>query len=510
MTLKTTRASAEAISEFDAPANDNATAAEGSANEAAFNPNHVFAADVPFDDPGRELHWADSGTYGIETKWWKPRKGTYAKARDKYFNDLREQTQKDGLAFFGGRLSGDRCTASNVEHIDFVIADVDATNEEEANQVVAAIQNAGLGCDIYSTFNHAVSSTEVKYEDYGDFCRQHEMDASSSETARRYLLDVKGYRPDVVADACVKESCAQSQEGLGTVVVLGHAPLIKLRLVFTLDRPYSPVEMVRLGFSNDDARGRLWVAALRKLFGALGIPFDGAATDVARRFYAAARRPDAQNGVVQTIPGKAVRLDAILPKTVSELDAVIPPKGKKAERPGAKAKTKSDGKGDDYTFQGVKLKVWAAQNAKTFKAEELFTARGLDLAPRENGGRFVACHQEDRHSSPNPPRTFVVNGDGKTGFVLYCSGGTDGCCDLDRLQHLKRYLEAGLITLDDLQNPEFGGGPVPSTREGNQSGRQAAYVPLDDRVPYVNWDLEEAFGDTANRVIECEPAPNGS
>lgn len=441
-------------------ANDNSTSVENGSGGPECSPSR-FAADAPFDDPGRDLHWADSGNYGIESKWWKKRKGSHSKLYEQCLSKHEEQNQKDGRAFFPGELSGDRCIAANVAHVDLMIADVDATDADEINTVMSAIDAAELGCDMHSTFNHGVSHTEVKHEDYEGFCRQHDLDTLSPEAASRYLLEVKGYRPDVVANAQVKEACAQSKVGLGTVVVLGHAPLIKLRLVFTLDRPYSPTDMVKLGFSNDDARGRLWVAGQRNLFSALGIPFDGATTDVARRFYVAARRPDVAP-FSKRIPGKAVRLDAILPKSVSELDAVIPPKSKRAERPGAKAKAKSEGKSDDFIFQGFKLKPWAVPYAPTFKIEELFAARGLALGERSGGGCFAQCHQEDRHSSPNPPRTFVVNGNGDKGFALHCSGGTDGCCDLDRLQHLKRYLEAGLITLDDLQNREFGGGPQPA------------------------------------------------
>ena len=372
-----------------------------------------FASDLPHDEPGRDLCWAESG-YGIETKWWKKHKGSYPKLYKQLFAEHRAQKQKDGLAFFPGELSGDRCVAANVAHIDLVIADVDATDLQEIAAVVGAIEAAGIGCDIYSTYNHGVPYTEIKFDLYEAFCRNHGLEASSPKAARRYLLEVEGYRSDVANDAFVKEQCAQSQEGLGTVVVLGQAPVIKLRLVFTLDRPYSPVEMVKLGFSNDDARGRLWVAIQRALFSALGIPFDGSTTDVARRFYAAARRVDAKTVSVVRIPGRAVRLDAILPTTVAELDTLIPPKGsqkKKTDRTHAKQPPQSSAQNDneDLTFQGFNFKAWAKQYAKTFKSEELFAARGLVLAARDAGGCFVQCYQEDQHTSPNPPRTFTVS-----------------------------------------------------------------------------------------------------
>jgi hypothetical protein len=48
------------------------------------------------------------------------------------------------------------------------------------------------------------------------------------------------------------------------------------------------------------------------------------------------------------------------------------------------------------------------------------------------------------------------------GFILHCSGAAGGCSEIkDRLVRLAKYLEAELITIEDLEDAALGGGPVP-------------------------------------------------
>ena len=70
-----------------------------------------------------------------------------------------------------------------------------------------------------------------------------------------------------------------------------------------------------------------------------------------------------------------------------------------------------------------------------------------------------------------------MNGAAGKGFVLHCSGSTNGCSDLDRLQMLKGYLEAGLVKVEDLQNPDYGGGPI-SARVYHENVRSRSHSDL--------------------------------
>jgi hypothetical protein len=184
---------------------------------AASEGQRRFASDVPFHDPRRELYWADSGKYGIESRFWKVATGQYAKAHELYFFKHRPQKQKDGPAFFPGKLAGDRCISANVEHIDFIIADVDAADSNEIADCIMKIKQAGLGCDLYSTYNHDVPHTEVKHDEYEAFCKEHELEPASREAAQRYLVDKKKYPAVIAKDAFVEDQCVAiaGREGHG-------------------------------------------------------------------------------------------------------------------------------------------------------------------------------------------------------------------------------------------------------------------------------------------------------
>src|SRR2546421_10300068 len=134
--------------------------------EQAENGSRQFASNVPHDNPGRKLYWADNGKRGIETPWWYPKSGNYAEVHKRYFIPDREQQQKDGLALFPGKLSGDRCIKENVEHVDLAIADVDAIETAEVKRVVKAIKQAGLGCDCFN------GHKEVKRSAWDAFCNE--------------------------------------------------------------------------------------------------------------------------------------------------------------------------------------------------------------------------------------------------------------------------------------------------------------------------------------------------
>lgn len=133
------------------------------------------------------------------------------------------------------------CHTPSVERIDLIIADVDCAEESEVAKLLETIERGGLGCDIYSTHSSGALQTELKYDDYVERCKTWNLDPWSREAAQRYLRDVEKYPEKIVAGAFVKQRCVQLSR-LGTAVVFGHPPVIKLRIVFTLDQSSSITE----------------------------------------------------------------------------------------------------------------------------------------------------------------------------------------------------------------------------------------------------------------------------
>jgi hypothetical protein len=377
-----------------------------------------------------------------------------------------EREAKDGPCFVPGKLVGDRRTKTAVAEIHALVLDLDRSSLAELNRIVAEIEASGLGCSLYSTHSHMSSETEVAYGAYHKFCGENGLIADSSEAAQYYLTSEVGYDDCLVCSAWVVSLTRDSEKGV--VSVLGHEPVAKARLVFFLDRPYKIIDWMERGFSEADARERLWPAALATFARAFGLRYDTACKDIARAFYAASCRTGAGTRVlVRKFEGKAVSLDAIVPTSPEALDRIIPPETRSKSKTSTQrsrhmpnAETETTKSKADATQTGTNLKAWAAQYAAEFNIEALFKARGLVLAAREAGGYYVKCFQEDAHKSPNPPRTYVVNGQGQKGFTLHCSGSTHQCCHLDRLERVQGYLQRNLIALDDLFDPDYGGGPI--------------------------------------------------
>ena len=79
----------------------------------------------------------------------------------------------------------------------------------------------------------------------------------------------------------------------------------------------------------------------------------------------------------------------------------------------------------------------------------------------------IECPFEVEHTEPGGTGTFVINAseNGDHGFSIFCSHSSCKTrrgkgASVDRLLFLRKMLEDGWLKLDDLSNPEFGGGSI--------------------------------------------------
>ena len=171
----------------------------------------------------------------------------------------------------------------------------------------------------------------------------------------------------------------------GVMTILGHEPMVKLRLVFVLDRPYKITEWLARGFSQEDARGRLWTAALETFAREFGLEYDTACKDVSRAYYGASCKPGmAAKAFTKRFEGKAVRLDAIVPGTQKLSTRSYRRRARRSPRRSqdrARQGRNPKRRGRKSLVRGFKLEAWAAQYATAFNIEELFKAHDLVLEP---------------------------------------------------------------------------------------------------------------------------------
>lgn len=116
-------------------------------------------------------------------------------------------------------------------------------------------------------------------------------------------------------------------------------------------------------------------------------------------------------------------------------------------------------KPDELHFDGFDLAEWSALWRPSFAICNLFRDRGLIISERSIDGAPRFCVRCPGHEYGVLEEAHCLDGDrSKIDCTLQCAHAT--CASLTFPQLVRRYLEAGLISLDDLQNPKYRGGPL--------------------------------------------------
>lgn len=459
--------------------------------------SHQFRSDV--DPNSREIFWCEHDRVVGSRFGWRHAQGSLGDLAARYFARHREQERKDGLCFLPGKMLGNERKAQAVEHVDLMVFDIDTATTEEADRVLERLKQSGLAYIAHTSFNHAVKETEVSADSFRGTCADWGIAPEDQTAAQRYLLEKKHYPLTVVESAHVAVPLRPTN--LGMVTVLGHDPMVKIRLALILDRPYVIAEMMERGFTEAHARGVVYDFVRNRVAAEFGIPHDASTKDVSRVFYAASCPPGMkdESWLVAHTDGKCIKLEALLPSR-KELDAVDP----KERGSTSTGQSRSADKRKPLVFQGIDLVAWAVQYGGTFELETALRSHpdNEDMfgAPRsDKPGVHVMCPFADDHTQPGGSGTFIVNASENEGygFSVYCSHnscqskrGSGG--GVDRLIYLQRWCEDGRLTVDDLQNPKFGGGPASSVTSGGTN----------KRVPIVNWTRQSSFGDLVDTTIK--------
>ncbi len=364
--------------------------------------------------------------------------------------------KKNGRGFVPGVIQGDRRKKTAVSQLTALVLDLD--KGENWKKVGAAIDARGHYAIAYTTFSDLSRETEIKIDAYRKFVGSNEV---NSEGLRKYLTEVTQYRPWVVEQVEVASDYRDTADG--AVCVARHAPLPKLRIVFPLLNPLSRREVMAIGGRQEDFE-LLWKAKYAAFADSLGVVWDQSCSDVSRCFF----YPSCRVGCTpraEKFEGPLLDLDTI--------DVEISPDGASAGKNSSKNCASQRCEVREHTIQGSNMKAWVAQYGSTFEIESAIRTHKDDAffgPKREQGGVHIDCPFEDEHNDGGGTGTFVVNAsdnEGHAGFGIHCCHnscltrrGNATRNSVDRLLFIRKMLEDGSLTLEDLQNPELGGGPI--------------------------------------------------
>lgn len=378
---------------------------------------------------------------------WKPVQSTM----DQFLSSLmvHQDGKKDGPCFLQGESAGGARKA--VAMIENHIIGVDLDSGAPLEQVREKIEAEGLECVIYTTHSHMKSTSVITRDDYFKKMDTGEID---EDTVRDYLITHKGILPEIVEDIEIVDAGKHTAEGV--VIVVGHKPMPKFRAVFPLSEPYN---FAKRGGSQKDAI-KDWKERYAGFCTKLGLFFDPTCCDPARLFYLPRAPKGAPRGAWK-IEGDPVDLDNYRPVKLNRRRRQTGPQN---------AFTRAAGDvGDDdrdqrslITEDGFDLLKWAKKRARYFEIEDCLRDVAPDMIRDDRGtkpGVHIECPFESEHTEMGGLGTFVVNAsdnydegyDG--GFSITCVH--NACYDRDRLDFLKEFMDEGIITAEDLRNPDY-------------------------------------------------------
>ncbi|MCF6199215.1 MAG: hypothetical protein L3J67_07435 [Hyphomicrobiaceae bacterium] len=390
------------------------------------------------------------------------------------------KTGAAGLIF--GEVKEKRANG-NILSLSALVVDID--NGQSIDDVRAILTNIEHPSLLSTTHSHGKNKDRVPFAKFQKW-RKKKTEEPTVEEAQQYMASInKGY-VDVVAVKYVDRLRKLPENGnLAPVAMknrefldIYYEPLDKMRIVIPLHTPFT--------FSDDPdihaSEVQFWKLIYKAVCEKLGFKYDASCADPARFYYYPSHALGAPH-VNETFNVDAPFLDLDDYHAFTLDDVKGRRKSSTKQRDGSKKKRPSsfvgkNGGSAKFEYEGFDLVRWAAKYAATIHPIEALENRDPTLLLRSpafngEGVHLTKCAFIHEHDSPQGTKTAIKDGDGEEGFVITCLG--EGCQKhndgngRDRLAYIVKMLEDGWLTLDDLQNPEYGGGLISQSFTDNRS-----------------------------------------
>lgn len=361
--------------------------------------------------------------------------------------------QKEGSCIVLGSSVGGARKARAMDTMFAMGLDVDSG--ASLDDTLDKVEDLGLLCFVYSSYNHGKTGLELKRD---DVLRKLDLKRDPTlEEVQTYLRDYDKHRYEesFIAGCTIENQKHQTAEGVK--IVLDTPPLDKFRLIFPLAEP---VKLIELADTQAECL-TIWEDKITGLArNTLGVHFDTSCTDPSRLFYTARHPKTAKDWYCAIVQGNPLAFEDITPM-------------KKAEYVGGKdhnAFTMAGGGDDDrppqcYTPSGASLNEWHSAGGKNrFMIADLLEAQCADkirVAGGEAQGHVhTECPFEGEHTEEGGTATMAINcldaepsPSGESYWTIFCHH--DACQGRHKLEFLEEMLRQGWF--DESVLPPEGG-----------------------------------------------------
>ncbi len=375
--------------------------------------------------------------------------------------------EKDGDCAVFARLKNSTRNIQSVETVSLWYADLDSGQSED--EIRAALEAEGLQAWVYSTFSHLTTKFDKANKAAWDGWKH----ANPKGTVGVFLEHHHGFVRSVVENAKIvgefdehrtyrykdNDGNTRTETRSLTRLRIEHAPCPKFRVVGVLSVPWQ----------SDKHDVRHYKGALGALLRRMGLRYDPTSVDVARLHYLPRVKVLTGHEVAFKLHGSRFDWEA------QEIDTYCggPGGAGRGVRGLVSGSTSGD---DDLTFTNPKtgkvhdLKKWAGLYGHRFKVVSALKERsawlfaGRKVLEDDYGGRteryyLNECPNEEQHTTATTgDDVWVADAFGSEGFGFYCHH--NHCLTLDgysrdRLFFLRRMLEQGWLTAEDMADERF-------------------------------------------------------
>jgi len=393
-----------------------------------------------------------------------------------------QEGPKDGSCILQGEAVDGVRNKNTIKQLDVLMMDHDTgvTIQDYCEQAEAN----GIWTLIWTTHSHGKGLSTIRFNEFTS--RKHDnkykVKAKSELTediVRAYLLEVRGYLPEIVAELAFEIK----QTGDGEVVEVQHAPMDKFRSMRILNKPYDianhPVSVA------EASQG--WASVIRAVSDHLKSPqYDTSCTDVSRLMYLPRKpRKSTVDHRIIVINGDFLDLDDI-------------PMGKSVADVADKFKALG---GSSQKFETPNLLTFMAKHGAMFDAANWLLEVGEKDVKNERpeGGIHFTCPNEDGHSKPETDDVccMVTNGSEGDGFTALCRHqGCEQMSGKDRVWYIDRWCK--LYNIEDAME-------LTQWVTDYEAPEPAKETPATDMMGQLQADIEAAIKRDDDLEMACLP-----